>query len=306
MGKRSQKSCGQISKPHESELNSQTPQLSAHGRLPRASSLPLCRRLKAPGLPSVTPEQMGRVEQGSGWPVCLLCGHPQPLLWPPACPLDLSSPPQASQVCSGSAQLGAAPGTSCSPWSSRLPICSGPSREPGRTLALRQAWSSSDDPPLHQACGGTKPTCGGGHAPAHLERRHWEHRFQHRGGEGVQLEGQDSLSVESHPSSAILHLTKQAPETPPQPATGTGHRVRGQCLSLGPLVGRGLSLSRSLLAAGGAPLLPPRGGLYPQLPCLGAGGPLARWGLLSLSSYRPAWRARRLGCGGRSWSTAWT
>lgn len=43
---RSQKSCGQMRKPHESELNSQTPQLSAHVQLPRASQHP--RLLQAP------------------------------------------------------------------------------------------------------------------------------------------------------------------------------------------------------------------------------------------------------------------
>lgn len=229
----------------------------SHGR----PASPLCRRLKGPGLPSVTPEQMDRVGRGSGWPVCLLCGHPQPLPRPPACLLDLSSPPQTSQVCSGSAQLGATPSTSCSPWSSRLPICSGPSREPGRTRALRQAWSSSDNPPLHQACGGTKPTCGGGHAPAHLREETLGTQIPAPGwGRGADAGAgplSSALSMESDPSSAILPFTKQALETPPQPATSTGHRVRGKCLSLGPLVGRGLSLSRPLLAAGGTPLLPP-------------------------------------------------
>lgn len=84
--KRSQKSCGQISKPHESELNSQTPQLSAHGRIPWASSLPLVQAPEGARPPQRHPRADG--QGGAGVRVASV-----PALWAPPAPAQASSLP---------------------------------------------------------------------------------------------------------------------------------------------------------------------------------------------------------------------
>lgn len=123
---RSQKSCGQMRKPHESELNSQTPQFSAHVQLPRASQH--SRLVQAPEgtrPPPCYPRADGQGRAGVRVASVTALWTPSPcpgllallispcLSPPPTCLLGLSSPPQTPQACSGSAQRGAAPSTSC-------------------------------------------------------------------------------------------------------------------------------------------------------------------------------------------------
>ena len=84
-GNRSQKSCGQISKPHESELNSQTPQLGGHVRLPRASQPPLGQAPAGARPSSALPPSRWRGGVGVRGEVGLLGGHLHPR-WHPHSP----------------------------------------------------------------------------------------------------------------------------------------------------------------------------------------------------------------------------
>lgn len=91
-GNRSQKSCGQISKPHESELNFQTPQLSAHVGLRRARlSLPSGGRQQGPAPPR-DPQADGR--GGVGVTVAGVTAR-----WAPPFQLASPAPALASRLC---------------------------------------------------------------------------------------------------------------------------------------------------------------------------------------------------------------